>query len=286
MSSPRIDSHQHFWRLSRGDYGWLTPQLAPLYRDFDPEHLAPLLRARGIGACIAVQAAESTDETRFLLSLAATHPWIVGVVGWVDAHAPGAADDADALRALGPLVGLRPMLQDRTPGHITDARATPMLEWLAREGLAFDALVRTDHLGDLRLLLERHPALRMVVDHAAKPNLRPGADAATHARWTAGMRTLAERGAWVKLSGLLTEAAAGAGAEALRPTFDFLLETFGAHRVLWGSDWPVLTLAARYEHWCAVTDALLSPLTPDERDGILGGNAARFYRLGPAAGTP
>ena len=286
MPTPRIDAHQHFWRLSRGDYGWLTPRLGPLYRDFDPEHLAPLLRARGIGACVAVQAAESTDETRFLLSLAATHPWIAGVVGWVDVHAPGAVDDADALRALGPLVGLRPMLQDRDPGYVTDGRARPVLEWLAREGVVLDALVRTNHLEDLCTLLDRHPSLRLVIDHAAKPDLRPGAAAGTRERWTHGMRALAERGASVKLSGLLTEAAAGAGHDELRPTFDFLLSAFGPGRMLWGSDWPVLTLAAGYERWCEVTDALLAPLAPGERDGVLGGNAARFYRLGPAAGAP
>lgn len=286
MTTTRIDAHQHFWRLSRGDYGWLTPQLAPLHRDFDPEDLAPLLRTRGIAACVAVQAAESTDETRFLLSLAATHPWIAGVVGWVDALHAGAADDADALRALGPLVGLRPMLQDREPGYVTDTRARPVIEWLAREGLALDALVRTAHLGDLRALLDRHPSLRVVIDHAAKPDLRSGAALEASERWQRGMRALAERGAFVKLSGLLTEAAPGAGPEALRPTFDFLLSAFGADRMLWGSDWPVLTLAASYERWCEVTDALLAPLAPAERDGILGGNAVRFYRLGPTTAAP
>lgn len=282
MACPRIDAHQHFWRLSRGDYAWLTPELGILHRDFDPEQLLPLLDARGIAACVAVQAAETTDETRFLLSLAARHPWIAGVVGWVDIHGAGAVDDADALRALGPLVGLRPMLQDRHAGWALDATAQPVFEWMARTGTAWDALVRTRHLDDVRTLMRRHPSLRVVIDHAAKPDLRASASPSEHERWEAGMRSLAECGAWVKLSGLLTEADPGADERALSRAFEFLLRTFGPGRMIWGSDWPVVLAAAPYERWCEVTDRLLAPLSAFERDAVLGGNAAHFYRLGPA----
>jgi L-fuconolactonase len=282
--APRIDAHRHFWRPARGDYGWLTPDLAPLWRDFLPADAAPQLRARGIAGCVAVQAAETLAESRWLLEQAAANPWIVGVVGWVDVQSPTAVADAEALAARGPLVGLRPMLQDREPGWILDDRARPLLEWLAHTGRGLDALVRPQHLGAIDELVARHPDLLVVVDHAAKPALREGRGWAGFRAWSRGMATLARHGACVKLSGLLTEAAAGAGAAELRPAFDVLLEHFGPERMLWGSDWPVLGLAADHARWCDVTDELLAPLDDDDRAWVLGGAAARFYDLPAARG--
>ena len=53
----RIDAHQHFWHLSRGDYEWLTPELTVLYQDFLPEQLHPHLAACEIDGTVLVQAA-------------------------------------------------------------------------------------------------------------------------------------------------------------------------------------------------------------------------------------
>ena len=283
----RIDAHQHFWRLSRVDYGWLTPELGPLWRDCEPADAEPHMRARGIARCVAVQAAETVDESRHLMDLARATPWIAGVVGWVDVRSPTAVADAEALRAQGPLVGLRPMLQDRDPRWIMDAAARPLLSWLERTGLCFDALVRPQHLAAVDDLIERHPDLLVVIDHAAKPDLRAGRAWSGFGAWARGMATLARRGACVKLSGLLTEAPPDAGAESLRPVFDVLLEHFGPERMLWGSDWPVLGIAASHARWCEVTDELLAPLGDEDRAWILGGAATRFYDLpAPRASTP
>lgn len=281
---PRLDAHRHFWSLARGDYGWLTPALAPLWRDFGPDDAAPLLRARGIAGCVAVQAAETVAESLYLLDLARAHPWITGVVGWVDVRSPRALDDVQALRARGPLVGLRPMLQDLEPGWILDERARPLLAWMEANGLCLDALVRPLHLPDVAELQARHPDLLVVVDHAAKPDLRAGRAWPGFRAWSRGMATVARRGACVKLSGLLTEAAPGAGAAELRPVFDVLLEHFGPERILWGSDWPVVHLAADHDRWCDVTDELLAPLPDADRAWVLGGAAARFYDLPAARG--
>ncbi|MCG8507405.1 MAG: amidohydrolase, partial [Sphingomonadales bacterium] len=93
----KIDAHQHFWKVDRGDYGWLTPDVGPIYRDFEPEDLAPILDAAGIDGTVLVQAAPTVDETVFMLSLADAHGFVKGVVGWVDFESADAPADIERL---------------------------------------------------------------------------------------------------------------------------------------------------------------------------------------------
>lgn len=286
MTHRRLDSHQHFWRRSRGDYHWLTPAMTALWQDFEPDQLRPQLLARGIAGCIAVQAAESVDESLFLLGLARQHPWVEGVVGWVDLRSPTAIDDIVRLRAAGPLVGLRPMLQDIADDRwILDARCQPALAWMAANGIRFDALVRPHQLGAIARLMDRYPTLRVVVDHLAKPSIRAGSEWTEFGPWLRGLQALAQRGAFVKLSGLLTEARPSATARELRPFVDPVLAAFGPTRTMWGSDWPVLLGAATYAHWEGLTNELLVGLRAPDREQVLGGSCARFYGL-PATTIP
>lgn len=273
----RVDAHHHLWRLARGDYGWLTPATGALYRDFEPEMLRPHLLAGGVGATLLVQAAPTEAETEFLLALARAHPWIAGVVGWADLSAPDAAERVEGLSRRSGLVGLRPMLQDlEDRAWILRPAVAPGLEAMARCGLVFDALVRDDQLGVAARLAERHPDLTIVLDHAGKPTFQPAGLRA----WEAGIRALAAASnVSVKLSGLLTEAPAGADVSVLRPILLVLLDAFGADRIVWGSDWPMLTLASDYGAWLDMTESLLEPLGGTQRTAIMGGNAVRLYGL-------
>lgn len=272
-----IDAHQHFWTLGRGDYAWLTPDLVRLYRDFGPEDLAPLLAQAGIERTIVVQAAATIGESHHLLDLARKTPFIAGVVGWIDVDAASASDDLDDLAENPILRGLRPMIQD-----------IPDLDWMLGEDLArvlrrlvakklsFDALVTPRHLPNLRTLLERHPDLAVVIDHAAKPDI--AADG--FEGWATNIAAIAkESGAFCKLSGLVTEAGEGWNTEKLRPFVDHLLECFGPDRLMWGSDWPVVTLAAEFGEWRSASLELLSGVGTSGFSAILGGTAERFYRL-------
>jgi L-fuconolactonase len=280
MSTPRIDAHQHFWRLARGDYGWLTSELRPLYRDFEPADLEPLLARAGIARSIAVQAAPSAAETDHLLSLAQRNPSIAGVVGWIDFEAPDALVELERRRANKRLVGLRPMIQDLEDERwMLRPALRPVFDALEKHGLAFDALVKPQHLEALVELVERHPGLRVVVDHAAKPVIREGRAWAGRARFEERLRVLAAAGCSVKLSGLLTEARPAAGYDELAPFVELLLAQFGPRRVLWGSDWPVVLLAADYERWWELSLQLLRGLSGGEQARVLGGNAQDFYRL-------
>ena len=282
MSAVRVDAHQHFWRLARGDYRWLTPDLTALYRDFEPRDLAPLLARCGIDRTVLVQAADSVEETRFLLRLARETPCVAGVVGWIDMQGRDAAGVLDELAGDPRLVGIRPMLQDLNDERwILRADVEPALRALVKRKLVFDALVKPQHLPHVRELMSRHSDLRVVIDHAAKPEIRSHSrDSKAFQDWRLHMSRLAsESRAFVKLSGLATEAGKDWDVSKLRPYVDVLLECFGPERILWGSDWPVIELAGGYESWWRATAELLAGISAKMRDAVLGQNAVSVYRL-------
>jgi len=276
----RIDAHQHFWRLARGDYGWLTAEDFPgLYRDFGPSDLASLLDAASVERTVLVQAAPTAAETAYLLELAAATPFVAGVVGWTDLEASDAPGAIESMAANPKLLGLRPMLQDLDDdAWILRPTVAPALDAMQRAGLRFDALVKPRHLPNLTKVLSARPDLRVVIDHGAKPDIAGDA----LADWAAAMRRIArETSATCKLSGLVTEAAPGWREETLRPYVDVLLEAFGPARLMWGSDWPVVNLAGGYAAWHAAAEALTERCAADERADIFGGTARRFYGIGP-----
>lgn len=273
----RVDSHFHLWRPARGDYGWLTPSAGILYRDYEPQEFAPLLVEHGIDAAILVQAAPSEAETAFLLAHAENRPWIAGVVGWTDLAAGDAPARIEALAGTPKLLGLRPMLQDLDdPAWILGTAARPALDAMARHGLVFDALVRAAQLPAILTLATRHPGLPIVLDHFGKPRIgdAPERDWLDAISALAGMPNVT-----IKLSGLLTEAPPGAGAATLAPWFDHVAHCFGDERILWGSDWPVLTLAGTYADWLGISHTLLAAFDRRAREAIFGANAARVYKL-------
>ena len=285
-----IDAHCHVWSLQRGDYGWLRgddPDLARIYRDFAPDDL----RAEGSGSqrkrFVVVQAAPTDAETDFLLSLAEHNPHIEAVVGWVDLSSAEAAGRIAQLAGYPKLKGLRPMLQDLAQDDwIATAPRRDAIGAMHDAGLRFDALVLPRHLVPLGHFVERYPHLPVIIDHAAKRPLAAGDGDDRHALWRSGMKTLASFDhVHCKLSGLLTEMHPDqyhdveTALQVLKPMFADLLAWFGPQRLVWGSDWPVLTLAQSYSFWAEVTDRLLADLGPGDRQAILGENAERFYGL-------
>ena len=275
----KIDAHQHFWRIGEGFCRWLKPEMTAIYRDYQPAGLAPLLKRHGVGKTVLVQAADCAAETEALLQTAAGCDFVAAVVGWVNLQSAAAGAQIEALAARAKFRGVRPMIQDiEDDDWMLGAQLDPAYQALCECGLAFDALVFPRHLDNLHTLCSRYPDLRVVIDHGAKPAIGRGL-AAFHS-WAAGMRRMAaHEGVYCKVSGLLTEAAPGATAADLRPYADVLLEHFGAHRLLWGSDWPVVNLAGGYDNWAAITAELLAPLPPPARAAILGQNARDFYRI-------
>jgi L-fuconolactonase len=273
-----VDAHHHVWSLARGDYGWLTPKLAPIHRDFSLADFAPLCEAAGVTATVLVQAAPTLAETEYLLQLAGDSDGVVkGVVGWVDLAARDAIPTLNRLARNPLLKAVRPMLQDLPDdAWILQASVGRALAALPRIGLRFDALVKPAQLPALLLLLDRHPDLAVVIDHGAKPDIAGG----MWEPWARSMRVAAANPrVRCKLSGLATEAGENWTIDTLRPYVDHLLECFGAQRLMWGSDWPVVNLSGSYQRWFAATVALLAGLTPQERKAIMGETARKFYGL-------
>jgi L-fuconolactonase len=281
MSVVRFDSHQHCWRLSRGDYSWMSPQLKPICRDFMPADLQPLLVSHGVRQTIIVQAATTVAETEFMLQLAAENDWIAGVVGWVDMESSAAIATLERLREHPKFRGIRPMIQDiADPGWMLKPQLTPVFDWLEQQQLTFDALVRPVHLKNLGTLLRRHGGLRTVIDHGGKPEIRNHDIRNGFGGWARDMEALAQSsGALCKLSGLLMEAAPGAGYKELSPCIKHLLACFTPERLMWGSDWPVLNLASSYAGWISICEQALSGFTAVDRNRVWHDNAASFYKV-------
>ncbi|MFM7026277.1 MAG: amidohydrolase family protein [Limnohabitans sp.] len=275
-----IDAHFHCWRLDRGDYGWLTPALAPIWRDVTVADWVCRAQAHGIGAGVLVQAAPTEAETSFLLAQADEHAQVLGVVGWVDLLAPDAVARIGQLAQHPKLKGLRPMLQDMAdPDWILQPALSPSLQAMADHGLVLDALVRPVHLPRIHTLIGQHPRLRVVIDHGAKP-----VPQASLEDWADGLRQVASAGdagrVACKLSGLWTELADRQDLAELASWCEVLLSVWGARRLIWGSDWPVLELAADYDRWRLWSLGFLRQhCTTEECQCVLEHNARQIYRL-------
>lgn len=268
-----VDAHLHVWRIDAPFHGWPSASDGVLYRSHSLADARAAMGDAPVERMVLVQAQTDDRETDWLLDLAEDDPWVAGVVGWVALDAPEAPARIAALGERRKLVGVRPMLQT-----IADS------DWLLRgdvargvaamvdHGLRLDALVQPRHLGMLATFADRWPTLPIVIDHAAKA-CPPG-----DAEWAAGMAALAARSSvWCKLSGLRTEQALGDDPLALRRMVARLVDWFG-DRLLWGSDWPVLSAAGDgYGDWLATTRAVTAGLSERERARLMGGAARAFY---------
>ncbi|MFC4032236.1 amidohydrolase family protein [Streptomyces polygonati] len=276
----RIDAHHHLWDLGRRPQPWLKGEaLEPINRTFAAAELEPLLDAHGIDATVAVQSSSSLDETRELLAVASeSGSPVAGVVGWADLTDPGLPAVLASLAELGPLVGIRHQVQDEPdPWWLGRPEVRDGLRAVAGAGLVYDLLVTPDQMTAAVATVQALPEVEFVLDHGGKPPIA----ADQWEPWAGQLGALAALpNVSCKLSGLITEA----DWESWRPQDVLpyarqLLEAFGPERVLFGSDWPVCTLAGRYADVYALAEQAVAALAPAERNAVLGGNAARIYRL-------
>jgi L-fuconolactonase len=274
-----IDSHQHFWKASRGDYHWMGPAVPILCRDYLPEDLQPLLKKNKIDKTILVQAAQTRAETDFLLELAAQHDFIAGVIGWLDMDSPNFAQEFELYSKKPKFLGLRPMLQDIPQDDwILRPRVGDALKIIAERDLPFEFLTFTRHLPHVLKVLEAFPSLRAVVDHVSKPEIKNR----KLDPWRSLMADVAKHpNVYCKLSGMITEANHQSWTpEDLRPYVEHAFNSFGPDRVMFGSDWPVCLLAGSYDQVIGAVQLILKPhLNPRQEAAVFGGNAARFYKL-------
>ncbi|WP_423736198.1 amidohydrolase family protein [Chitinophaga caseinilytica] len=273
-----IDAHQHFWQFDPVRDAWITEEMNVIRRDFLPADLAPLLKAAGIDACVAVQADQSEAETQFLVDCAKGSDIVKAVVGWVDLRSPDVAERL-AFWAGEPLVkGFRHIVQGEPDDKfLLREDFNNGIAALKKHGFTYDVLVFPHQLPAVEQFVERHPEQPMVIDHLAKPYIKKK----EIGDWTKHIRRIARSPhVHCKLSGMVTEADMQNWKEAdFRPYLDTVLEAFGPERLMYGSDWPVCLLAADYARQKSIVGNFISALSASEQQRIMGNNAAAFYNI-------
>jgi len=276
----RIDAHQHFWRFDAADFPWIDPA-GPLSTDRLPRDLKPEMDRRSIDGCLAVQARQSVEETEWLVNLALSHRWILGVVGWIDLRADDIERRLDAWAGDSLLVGYRHIVQDEpSDDFLLDPAFICGVGAVLSRGLSYDILIVPRQAHSVRRFADLVGEGRLILDHGAKPPIaasgwQPWADAITD---MARVPTL-----YCKISGLVTEA----DHHAWVPTdivryLDHLLGCFGPERLIFGSDWPVCNLAATYGRVHDLTAEWVDRSCPAHASAVFGGNAARAYAISAA----
>ncbi|MFC3121557.1 amidohydrolase family protein [Agaribacter flavus] len=276
----KVDAHHHLWQYQSKDYGWISESQHVLKRHFLPSDLRDATEKHGINATVAVQARQSLEETRWLLSLAKQSPLIKGVVGWIDIQSGDLAKMLEEFASEPLLKGFRHVVQDEPNPHFMLSNAfIDGLHLLHANDYAYDILVFAHQLPQcIDLLPQLPPDMRLVVDHIAKPEIAAGTNIAA---WQDNMSAIAAYdNVWCKLSGMVTEAKHDAWTEEqLLPYIDFIFKSFGPERIMYGSDWPVCLLAAEYKTVINLVEDYVATHYPSFIEDVMGTNATRFYHL-------
>ena len=275
----RIDAHQHFWDLSRFPYGWMPQdESSPLRQNFLPRHLEPILARNKFHGSVVVQATTVQDEAAWLFELADKHPFILGVVAWVDLTDPRVGDVLDRLQTHPKFKGVRhPVENEQDDGWLLRSDVIRGLRELASRDVPYDLLLKPRHLPLIPRLVESVPDLRMVIDHIAKPDIRNRA----WEPWASDIARASEfPQLFAKLSGMITEAdwASWKGAD-LQPYVQHVLKLFTIERCMFGSDWPVCLIAGTWKQALAGFTQAHGPIPKEIRIQMTGHTAERFYRL-------
>lgn len=283
---PVLDAHVHFWDPAELEYPWLAG-LPGLLRAFGPAEYREQARDLPVEAALFVEAnphpARGAEEARRVQRLAASHPWITGVVAFVDLTTPSAAAALDELAGVPLVRGVRHNIQGNPPGFALRPAYVEGVREAGRRGLVVDLCITHDQLPEAIELVDRAPDTRFVLDHCAKPAIRDR----LLDPWRADLARLAERPhVSCKISGLLSEAEPGAAADVILPYAAHAVEVFGTGRVMYGSDWPVLTLAGSHSGWYDFTRLLTRGWSDDEVRSFYHRSACLTYSLPPVTVSP
>ena len=273
-----IDSHQHFWNYEPEKHSWIDDEMSVIRRDFLSDDLQKVFDENGVDACVAVQADQTTEETDFLISLAENNNFIKGVVGWVDLRSESIEEDLLKYKKYDVIKGFRHVVQEEQDHNfMLRPEFLNGIELLGKYDLCYDILIFPHQLGAALELVKKFPNQKFVIDHIAKPYIKDG----FFEGWAVMMREIAKnQKVYCKISGMITEADYKTWTpEQVHPYMKLVLESFGAGRVMYGSDWPVCLVAGNYSIVKALVTDFISDLSQEQQNAIMGGNAAKFYNL-------
>lgn len=273
-----IDSHQHFWNYEPEKHLWIDDEMSVIRRDFLSDDLQKVFAENGVDACVAVQADQTTEETNFLISIAENNNFIKGVVGWVNLRSESIEEDLLKYKKYDVVKGFRHVVQgEQDHNFMLRPEFLRGIELLGKYDLCYDILIFPHQLGAALELVKKFPYQKFVIDHIAKPYIKDG----FFEGWAVMMREIAKhQNVYCKISGMITEAGYKTWTtEQVHPYMKLVLESFGAGRVMYGSDWPVCLVAGNYSMVKALVTDFISDLSQEQQNAIMGGNAAKFYNL-------
>lgn len=273
-----IDSHHHLWKFSAGEYPWIDESMEVLRRDYLPQDLLRESETTGTEGTVVIQARQNMEETRWLLDLAGKHPFIRGVVGWVDLRSPVLQSQLEEFAGKGKLVGVRHVIQDEPDeGFMLLPQFVRGIGMLREQNLVYDLLLFPRHLVHAVKLVGMFPDQRFVLDHMAKPCIASGA----LQPWKDHIESLAALpNVWCKISGMVTEADRKVWKyEDFIPYMEVVTRAFGIERIMLGSDWPVCRLAGEYEEVLGIPLRYFSGFSRDSKERIYRSNAMECYQL-------
>ena len=273
-----IDSHQHFWNYEPEKHSWIDEEMSVIRRDFLSDDLQKVFTENGVDACVVVQADQTTEETDFLISIAENNNFIKGVVGWADLRSESIEDDLLKYKKYNVVKGFRHVVQgEQDHNFMLRPEFLRGVELLGKYDLCYDILIFPHQLGATLELVKKFPNQKFVIDHIAKPYIKDG----FFQGWAVMMREIAKhQNVYCKISGMITEADyKNWTPEQVHPYMKLVFESFGASRVMYGSDWPVCLVAGNYTMVKALVTDFITDLSQEEQNAIMGGNAAKFYNL-------
>jgi L-fuconolactonase len=278
MNQNYVDAHQHFWQYDPAKHVWMSEKMGVLKHDFAPTDLEPLLQNCGLSGCVAVQANQAEVENTFLLGLAEQHPIIKGIVGWVDLQADNVEERLAYYQQFPKIKGFRHVIHDE-PDRDFMLRPAFLrgISLLKKYGYTYDILIFPEHLSNTLKLVKAFPEQQFVIDHIAKPSIKRG----TIKAWQKGLKAIAaHENVSCKISGMVTEADwTNWKQDDFSPYLAQVVEMFGIDRIMYGSDWPVCTLAGTYENMFSIVKNYFSTFSASEQQKFFGGNATKFYNL-------
>lgn len=274
----KIDSHQHFWKYDPVRDSWIDESMKVIQKDFFPEDLEPILKDNGIDGCVVVQSDQSEKENHFQITNADNHDFIKGIVGWVNLSAPNIQERLEYFSQFKKLRGFRHVLQGE-PQRDFMLRPDFLngISLLNKYNFTYDILVFPDQLKFVKQFVAKFPEHRFVIDHIAKPYIK---DSILN-DWQEDMSAIAEhKNVFCKISGMVTEAKWDNWLKTdFDPYMDVVVNAFGTDRVMFGSDWPVCLVAAKYNEVLDIVKDYFSGYSDTEREKVFGGNAIKFYSL-------
>jgi L-fuconolactonase len=272
-----IDTHQHFWVYDPVRDNWIDDSMKTIRRDFLPKHLKPILKINKVDGCIAVQADQSIEETKFLLNLAKENSFIKGVVGWVDLTSKELEKQLSSLSKNGHLKGVRHILQAEKNDFVLREDFQKGIGKLKQFNLTYDLLIFPSQIPAAIQLIQKFPKQKFILNHIAKPNIKKK----EILEWKHQIQEMAKApNIFCKVSGMVTENNwKDWNITDFTPYLDVVFEAFGIDRIMYGSDWPVCLLAAQYMQQMNIIENYIFKFTENEKEKILCNNAISIYNL-------